>query len=69
MELLLSVALNLAHELKHQTPSILDELESQPQACLTLIKELQCRIEGYELSDYVKAMSHAIKVSTFITRQ
>ncbi len=63
MELLLVVALSLANEIRQENPSTFDELEQQPKVCAALISELENRIQGYELSDYVKAMAYAIKTS------
>ena len=37
------------------------DIEFQPETCCALITELQSRIQGYELTEYVKAMTHAIQ--------
>lgn len=61
MERLLLASLKLANEVKLKNTKIFNELEQSPQACFALITELQSRVTGYELNDYVKAMTHAIK--------
>jgi hypothetical protein len=60
MELLIVVAMNLANELRSDKQESFIDFERQPDTCFELIKELQTRIQGYELSDYIKAMTYAI---------
>jgi hypothetical protein len=60
MELLIVVAIKLASEIKNDCWRQFSNIEQQPAACLAIINELQSRIQGYDLSDYVKAMAYAI---------
>ena len=61
MELLLVTAIEIANELKHSQQKSLNDIEFQPETCCALITELQSRSQGYELTEYVKAMTHAIQ--------
>lgn len=60
MKDLVIVALELAQELKNGDWGYFSDQDSQPEICLKLITELQARVKGYELSDYVKAITYAI---------
>lgn len=69
MELLLVVAMSLANEIQSDPKQKFSDFENQPEICFALIKELQTRIHGYELSDYVKAMTYAIRIQYYRIKQ
>lgn len=60
MKSLIISAIELAQELQEGRWGQFEDLNNQPVICLKLINELQSRVKGYELSDYVKAITYAI---------
>jgi hypothetical protein len=68
MELLIVVAMKLANELGNVQSQSFSDFESHPETCLAIITELQTRITGYELADYIKAMTYAVENQRSLTQ-
>lgn len=60
MEHLLISAMELAKEVSRGDWGEINDISQQPEVFRLIITELQQRKSGYELSEYVKAISYAI---------